>query len=184
MAPALTSGGFRVIAPFLRGCGPTRFLHPDTPRSGQLAALGQDVIDLIDALSLDRVVLVGHDWGARAAAIAASQLPASRLRALVLVSVGYGTNDPSQTLALPQIHNYWYHWYMALPRGAALVRDDRRALTRYLWDVWGAPGWRLADADFDALVPSFDNPDWAEIVVHSYRHRWGFIEGDTRYDAL
>jgi pimeloyl-ACP methyl ester carboxylesterase len=102
----------------------------------------------------------------------------------VLVSVGYGTNDPSQALPLRQVHNYWYHWYMALPRGEALVRDDRRQLTRYIWDVWGAPGWRLPEDEFDAMAQSFDNPDWADVVLHSYRHRWGLAEGDAAYAEL
>lgn len=184
VAPHLTSAGFRVVAPYLRGCGPTRFLDEETPRSGQLAALGQDVVDLIDALELERVALVGHDWGARAAGIATAELPSGRVSHLVLLSVGYGTNDPTQALPLVQVHNYWYHWYMALPRGEALVRDDRRALTRYIWDTWGAPGWRLPDAEFAELASSFDNPDWADVVLHSYRHRWGLVEGDSRYASL
>ncbi len=185
VAALLASQGFRVIAPYLRGCGPTRFLNEHTSRSGQLSALGQDVVDLVDALGLDRVALVGHDWGARAAAIAATELQSSgRVSHLVLLSVGYGTNDPAQTLPLTQVHHYWYHWYMALPRGAALVRDDRRALTRYIWDIWGAPGWRLPDDEFEIIARSFDNPDWADVVLHSYRHRWGLAEGDTAYAGL
>jgi pimeloyl-ACP methyl ester carboxylesterase len=185
VVPALADAGYRVIVPYLRGCGPTRFLDDTTMRSGQLSALGQDVIDFMNALGLERAALVGHDWGARAAAIATTELqPRHRVSHLVLMSVGYGTNDPSQSLPLQQIHNYWYHWYMALPRGAALVRDDRRGLTRYIWDQWGAPGWRLADEDFAEIAAAFDNADWAEVVIHSYRHRWGHAEGDARYDAI
>jgi len=185
VAPALTAAGYRVIVPFLRGCGPTRFLSPDTPRSGQLAALGQDVIDLVDSLGLARFALIGHDWGARAAAIAAAELQKSgRVTHLIMLSVGYATNDPSQPLAMRQVHNYWYHWYLTLTRGADLVRDGRRTLTRYIWDIWGAPGWRLSEAAFADTAQSFDNPDWADVVVHSYRHRWGFAEGDPRYADL
>ena len=185
VTPALAAAGHFVMAPFLRGCGPTRFLNADTPRSGQLSALGQDVIDFADSLGLNRFALAGHDWGARAAAIATTELQASgRVTHLVLISVGYGTNDPSQALPIRQVHNYWYHWYMALPRGAALVRGERRTLARYMWDAWGAPGWRLPDAAFAELAESFENPDWAEVVLHSYRHRWGLAEGDVRYDAL
>lgn len=185
VTPALAAAGYRVIVPFLRGFGPTRFLAGDTFRSGQLTALGQDLIEFIDALGLERVALVGHDWGARAAAIATSQLQATdRVAQLVLISVGYGTNDPTQALPLKQVHNYWYHWYMALPRGAALVRDDRRAFTRYIWDAWGAPGWRLGDAAFDETAQSFDNADWADVTLHSYRHRWGLAAGDARYRDL
>jgi pimeloyl-ACP methyl ester carboxylesterase len=181
----LAAAGIQTIAPYLRGCGPTRFVSDRTPRSGQLSALGQDVIDLVDALQFERVALVGHDWGARAAAIATAELQASgRVTHLVMLSVGYGTNDPLQPLAPRQIHNYWYHWYMALPRGAALVRDERRALTRYIWDTWGAPGWTLDDEEFAVTAESFDNPDWAEVVLSSYRHRWGLAGGDPRYDEL
>lgn len=185
VTPSLTAAGYRVIAPYLRGFAPTRFLDGTTIRSGQLAALGQDVIDFFDALGLRQAALVGHDWGARAAAIATAELQQQeRVTRLVLMSVGYGTNDPSQTLPLKQVQNYWYHWYMALPRGAALVRDDRRAFTRYIWDAWGAPGWRLDDETFEAMVRAFEHPDWAEVTLSSYRHRWGLADGDPRYRDL
>jgi len=185
VTPALAAAGHRVIVPFLRGFGSTRFLDAGTMRSGQLAALGHDLIEFIEALALNHVALVGHDWGARAAAIATTELQASgRVTRLVLLSVGYGTNAPSQALPLRQVHNYWYHWYMALPRGEALVRDERRTFTRYIWDAWGAPGWRLDDAAFDELARAFENPDWAEVTLNSYRHRWGLADGDARYQAL
>ena len=185
VTPALATAGHRVIVPFLRGFGPTRFLDAGTMRSGQLAALGHDLIEFIDALALNHVALVGHDWGARAAAIATTELQASgRVTRLALLSVGYGTNDPSQALPLRQVHNYWYHWYMALPRGETLIRDDRRTFTRYIWDAWGAPGWRLDDAAFDELARAFENPDWADVTLNSYRHRWGLADGDARYQAL
>ncbi len=184
IAPALTDAGYRVLAPYLRGYGPTRFRDRGLPRSGQLAALGQDVIDLVDALGLDRVALIGHDWGARAAAIAAAELQhTGRVTHLAMLSVGYGTNDPQQALSLRQVQNYWYQWVMALPRGLALVRDQREAFTRHLWQTW-SPGWRFEEADFARTAASFDNPDWAEVVIHSYRHRWGLAEGDPRYAQL
>jgi len=182
---AMAAAGLRTIAPYLRGFGPTRFLDGGTPRSGQLSALGQDLIDFVAALRLDRFALVGHDWGARAAAIATTELQAGgRVTHLVMLSVGYGTNDPGQALPLRQIQNYWYHWYLALPRGADLVRSHRRELTRYMWDIWGAPGWTIADDEFDLTAESFENPDWAEIVLSSYRHRWGHAEGDPQYAPL
>jgi pimeloyl-ACP methyl ester carboxylesterase len=184
VAPALHQAGFRVIVPYLRGFGPTRFLKNETRRSGQLSALGQDVIDLIAVLRLDRVALVGHDWGARAAGIAASELQESgRITHVCLMSVGYGTNDPNQRLPLSQVQNYWYRWYMALPRGADLVHNQRREFTRYIWEIW-APQWKFSDQEFDATAASFDNPDWAEITLTSYRHRWGYAERDPQYDAL
>src|SRR5262249_47900877 len=112
VAPALAKDGYRVIAPALRGYGPTRFLDANTPRSGELAALGRDLLDLIDAMRIDKPLLVGHDWGARAVANACG-LRAGVADALVMLSVGYGTNDPSQPMSYAQTRNYWYHWLMA-----------------------------------------------------------------------
>jgi len=126
--------------------------------------------------------VVGHDWGARAAYIA-SVLAPERITHCVALSVGWGTNDPGQRLPLKQVQNYWYHWYMALDRGAALVRDERRELTRYIWTLWN-PGWRMSDEEFAATAASFDNPDWAEVVLHSYRVRWGWAPKDPAYADL
>ena len=179
VVPALHAAGFRTIAPFLRGCGPTRFRSRDTARSGQLAALGQDVLDLADAMGLTGFAVVGHDWGARAAYIASALRPGT-ITHCVAISVGWGTNDPGQHLPLKQIQNYWYHWYMALDRGAALVREDRRNFTRHIWTIWN-PGWRISEEEFAATAASFENPDWAEIVLHSYRARWGLAPADPAY---
>jgi pimeloyl-ACP methyl ester carboxylesterase len=182
LAPALHEMGYQTITPYLRCYGPTRFRSDDIMRSGQLSALGQDVFDLADALQLDRFAVIGHDWGARAAYIAAAIAP-ERVTHCVALSVGWGTNDPDQQLSLKQARNYWYHWYFMLERGARLLREDRRRVTHYIWETWGPPGW-FTEAEFDATAPSFDNPDWAEVVLHSYRHRWGLQGGDPRYDAL
>jgi pimeloyl-ACP methyl ester carboxylesterase len=124
---------------------------------------------------------VGHDWGARAAYIASALSP-DRVTHCVALSVGWGTNDPAQPLPLKQVQNYWYHWYMALDRGAALVREERRELTRYIWAIWN-PGWRISDEEFAATAASFDNPDWADVVLHSYRVRWGLGPKDPAYSA-
>jgi pimeloyl-ACP methyl ester carboxylesterase len=181
VAPAIAQAGYRVIAPALRGHGPTRFLDPGTPRSGELPALGRDLLDLVDALRVDRPLLVGHDWGARAVANACG-LRAGVGSQLVMISVGYGTNDPSQPLSYAQSRNYWYHWLMATERGVKAVEQDRRGFTRFMWETWGPRGW-ITDAAFDEAARSFDNPDWAAIVLHSYRHRWGFAESDPAYAA-
>lgn len=134
VSPVLIEAGFRVIVPCLRGFGPTRFVSAETPRSGQLAALGQDVVELADALRLERFALVAT-IGGRAAAIATTELQATgRVTHLAMLSVGYGTNDPNQKLPLQQIQNYWYHWYMSLPRGLELVRDERKSFTRHIWE--------------------------------------------------
>ncbi|MBQ2649980.1 MAG: alpha/beta hydrolase, partial [Achromobacter sp.] len=146
---------------------------------GELAALGRDVLDFIAALGLRRPLLVGHDWGARAAANACGLQPGVASH-LALLSVGYGTNDPAQALPLPQARNYWYHWFMATPRGAAALREEARAFTRYLWDTWSPPGWYQPD-EFDEAARAFDNPDWPAVVLHSYRQRWGFEAGDPAY---
>jgi pimeloyl-ACP methyl ester carboxylesterase len=180
--PALHAAGMRTLVPWLRGFGPTRFHSAQTPRSGQLVALGKDVLDLADAMGLERFDVVGHDWGARAAYIAAALAP-ERVRHCVAISVGWGTNDPGQRLPLKQVQNYWYHWYMALDRGAALLRDDRRAFTRYIWEIWN-PRWRISEEEFAATAASFDNPDWAEIVLHSYRVRWNLAAKDPAYGDL
>lgn len=179
VAPALAADGYRVLAPALRGFGPTRFRDARAVRSGQLAALGRDLLEFIAAMRLQKPVLAGHDWGARAAANACGLEPAIASH-LVMVSVGYGTNDPSQALSLDQVRRYWYHWYMATPRGRQTVENDRRAFARIMWDTWGPTGW-IEEADFDEAARAFDNPDWAAITLHSYRHRWGHAEGDPAY---
>jgi pimeloyl-ACP methyl ester carboxylesterase len=99
-----------------------------------------------------------------------------------MVSVGYGTNDPAQKISYSQAHEYWYHWFMATERGAKAVRDDRRAFTRYMWESWGPNAW-ITDAAFDEAARAFDNRDWPDVVLHSYRHRWGHAPGDPDYAA-
>ncbi|HLI28205.1 MAG TPA: alpha/beta hydrolase [Chloroflexota bacterium] len=177
----LVAAGYRVLCPYLRGYGPTR-LRPGVPRSGQIAALGQDAVDFLEALDLRAVVLVGHDWGARAAYVAAVLRP-ERLRALVALSVGYGTSRPEQALSFEQARQYWYQWYFALEQGRQALARDRRDFTRRLWRLW-SPSWRFSEAEFAATAAAFDNPDWLEVTIHSYRHRWGLVAGDPRYAAL
>lgn len=182
IVPALHSNGWQTIVPYLRGFGSTRFLSEKTFKTGQLCALGQDVLDLADALELEKFAIIGHDWGARAAYIA-SCVAAERISHCVALSVGWGTNDPDQVLSLKQAQNYWYHWYMALDRGKALVHDDWYKFTRYIWNIWN-PAWKISDAEFEVTARAFNNPDWAEIVLHSYRVRWGLAPVDPTFDAL
>jgi pimeloyl-ACP methyl ester carboxylesterase len=181
VAPLLADAGYRVLAPALRGFAPTSFLSPRTPRTGQLAALGRDLFEFVHAMGLDRPMLAGHDWGARAAANACG-LEAGIASHLVMMSVGYGTNDPQQPLSLQQARNYWYQWYLATPRGERTLREDRRAFARMMWDTWAPAGWYRAE-EFEATAPAWDNADFADVVLHSYRHRWGHAPGDPHYAA-
>ncbi len=180
--PGLHAAGLRTYVPWLRGYGDTRFLDAGTMRSGQLAALGQDLLDFAGSLGLERFAVVGHDWGARAGYIASCLAP-ERITRCAALSVGWGTNDPDQPLSLSQTQNYWYHWLMAVPRGERLIREERRKFTRYIWDIWN-PNWPFTDAEFEASAASFDNPDWADVTLHSYRVRWGHASGDPAYAGL
>ena len=176
VAPGLVGAGYRVIVPYLRGFGPTRFLDPARSRTAQQAALGQDLIDLMDVLRLGRVSLVGQDWGARAVCIVAALHPA-RVRALVSVG-GYAIQDIAQA-AHPedpeQEARLWYQWYFNTERG-------RRQICRLLWRTW-SPGWRFDDATFERTAPSFDNPDFVDVVIHSYRHRHRHAPGEPSFEA-
>ena len=182
VASNVAGAGWRVLMPAVRGFAPTTFRDPATLRSGQLSALGRDVLDFVDALGLHKPALIGHDWGARAVANACGLRPGVASH-LVLLSVGYGTNSPDQTMSLEMARNYWYHWFMATPRGEHAVRTNGRAFAKFMWDTWSPPGdWNSASA-FEAAACAFDHPDWADVTLHSYRHRWGHAEGDRAYDA-
>lgn len=181
VAPALAQQGWRVIVPALRGFAPTQFLKSDTPRTGQLAALGRDLIEFIHALKLHQPALVGHDWGARAAANACG-LSANIASHLVMLSVGYGTNLPGQKLDFEQAKNYWYHWLMATEKGEQLIRADKKAFAKIMWDTWSPKGWYTAE-EFEATWQAVNNDDWLPVTLHSYRHRWGHAASDPYYDA-
>jgi pimeloyl-ACP methyl ester carboxylesterase len=181
VAPVLAHHGWRVIVPALRGFSPTRFLSAETPRSGQLSALGRDLLELMAQLQLHKPALVGHDWGARAAANACALQPGVASH-LVLLSVAYGTHLPSQDLSLEQARHYWYHWYMATPRGQRAVRENRNAFAQIMWQTWAPPGW-FTPEEFERTAQAFANDDWPEVTLHSYQHRWGHAPGDSRYAA-
>ena len=181
VAAGLADSGLHVVAPALRGFAGTRFLCAQTPRSGQLASLGRDMLDFIDAIKLEQPILVGHDWGARAVANAVGLRPGVASH-LVMLSVGYGTNDPNQALTYAQTRSYWYHWFMATQRGERAVRTDGQAFARMMWDTWSPAGW-YAEQDFIETARAFENPDWADIVLHSYRQRWGHAPSFPEYAA-
>jgi pimeloyl-ACP methyl ester carboxylesterase len=182
MASTLAGAGCRVYAPYLRGCGPTRFRRPETMRSGQIGALGRDLCDLIEGLDLDDVVLAGHDWGARATYVASVLVP-ERVRGLVAMSVGYGSTSLDAPISFPQAHAYWYQWFFATPKGRRTLENDRNGLCRHLWRSW-APSWRFTQDQFDETAKAWGNPDWHAVTFHSYTHRWGGTRGDPAYDDL
>lgn len=184
VAPTLAAAGHRVLVPYLRGYGPTRFLDPATPRSGQQAALGADLRDFMDALGLPDALLAGYDWGGRAACVTAALWP-ERVRALVSIT-GYNIqNIPLSGRPAPaaQEYRYWYQWYLHTERGRAGLAQDRRGFCRLLWQLW-SPNWAFDDATFEATATSFDNPDFVDVTVQSYRHRYSEAPGDPAFDAL
>jgi pimeloyl-ACP methyl ester carboxylesterase len=184
VAPRLSAAGRRVVVPYLRGFGPTRFLSAATPRSGQQAALAADVKELMDALGIARAALAGYDWGGRAACIAAALWP-ERVSGLV-TGTGYNiqniaaANDPA---APEQERRYWYQYYFHTERGRAGLARNRRDIVRLLWRLW-SPHWDFDDARFAASAPSFDNPDFVAVTIQSYRHRYGNAAGDPAYDDI
>jgi pimeloyl-ACP methyl ester carboxylesterase len=183
VAPPLAASGYRVIVPYLRGYGSTRFLDPATPRSGQQAALGHDLLDLIDALYLKGPILAGYDWGGRAACVVAALWP-GRVGGLVSIG-GYNIQNIARSAkpAPPaQEHRFWYQWYFHTERGVAGLTENRGPLCRLLWELW-SPNYRFSDADYALTAASFDNPDFVDVVIQSYRHRYGNAPGDPAYDA-
>ncbi|MGI4793882.1 MAG: alpha/beta fold hydrolase [Janthinobacterium lividum] len=184
VAPVLAERGHRVVVPYLRGYGSTRFLSDATPRSGQQAALGADLRDLIDALGLQRPIVAGYDWGGRAACIVAALWP-ERVAGLVSVT-GYNIQDiagsPTPVSAEAE-YRLWYQYYLHTPRGVAGLTADRRGFARLLWRLW-SPGWAFDDQTFDASAAAFDNPDFVDVVVQSYRHRFGYAAGDPALEPI
>jgi len=180
----LCAAGGRVIVPYLRGFGPTRFLDQATPRSGQQAALGNDLRELMDALSIDRAVLAGYDWGGRAACIVAALWP-ERVRGLVTVNSYNIQNIPGagKPAAAAHEHRLWYQWYFQMQRGRAGIEANRRELCRLLWRLW-SPHWSFDDATFARSVASFDNPDFVAVTIQSYRHRYGNAAGDPALEEI
>jgi pimeloyl-ACP methyl ester carboxylesterase len=178
VTPILASKGCRVITPYLRGFGSTRFHSADTLRSGQQAALGADLLALMDALSIERAVVAGYDWGGRAACIVAALWP-DRVRGLVSCT-GYNIQNiaaSSKPGSAAHEHRLWYQFYFHTPRGVAGLTDNRRDICRLLWRLW-SPHWAFDDATFERSAISFDNPDFVAVVIQSYRHRYGYAPGD------
>ena len=180
----INAAGFRTIVPYLRGYGGTQFLSAQTLRSGEQAALGQDLKELLDALHIRKAVLAGYDWGGRAACVASALWP-ERVAGLVSCG-GYTIQD------IPNAHKpadpeqearFWYQYYFHTERGRNGLTQRRAELCRLLWKMW-SPNWAFDDATFDRTAKAFDNEDFVDVVIHSYRHRTGNAAGDPRYASI
>lgn len=184
VVPLLANAGHRVVVPYLRGYGPTRFRSAATPRNGQQAVIAVDVIALMDALRIDKAVVGGCDWGARTAGIMAALWP-ERCKALVSVS-GYliGSTDANKAPLPPQAElAWWYQFYFATERGRAGYEKYRKEFARLIWQL-ASPKWQFDEATFDRSAAAFDNPDHVDIVIHNYRWRLGLAPGESKYDDL
>jgi len=184
VAPILAGQGHRVIVPYLRGYGPTRFLSASSKRNGQPGALAQDLVDLMDALKIEKALLAGFDWGARTADIVAALWP-ERVRGLVSVS-GYliGSQMAGEQPLPPEAeYQWWYQFYFATERGKLGYEKNRHDFNKLIWRL-ASPQWKFDDATYDRTAASFDNPDHVEIVIHNYRWRLGQAEGEAKYDGI
>ena len=182
--PPLVDAGYRVLVPYLRGYGPTRFRDTAAPRMAEQAAIAQDVVDFADALELEQFALAGFDWGNRAACITAILHP-ERVRAQVAIG-GYSVQNtvtPGRPAPAAAEARLWYQWYFNTERGRAGLEANRRDICRHLWDTW-SPGWQYTDQAFDRSAVSFDNPDFVDVVIHSYRHRHVNAPGEERFLAV
>jgi pimeloyl-ACP methyl ester carboxylesterase len=184
VAPQLAAQGCRVIVPYLRGYGATRFREPATPRSGEQAAVGADMMALMDALGIKRAVFAGYDWGGRAACVGAALWP-ERCIGLVCVN-SYLIQDIANAMAPQRPERevaLWYQYYFQLERGRAGLAANRREIAKILWTQW-SPNWPFDDACFERTAIAHDNPDYVDVVIHSYRHRFGLADGDPQYAEI
>jgi pimeloyl-ACP methyl ester carboxylesterase len=177
VAPPLNAAGLRTIVPTLRGFGQTRFRVPGTPRTGDSGILAMDAVALMDALGIERFFVAGHDWGSTMAESLAIGWPDRVGRIAMLSSMPRMGGVPLQSFA--QAQRQWYHWLMATRRGERMVRQDPRGFARIMWVNWSPKGW-FDPAAFDRVAASFDNPDWIDVTLHSYRARWDEAEPDPR----
>ncbi|MFM7781275.1 MAG: alpha/beta fold hydrolase, partial [Alphaproteobacteria bacterium] len=184
VAPELAAQGFRVLVPYLRGYGPTRFLDAATPRSGEQAALGADLLALMDALAIPKAILAGYDWGGRAACVVSALWPE---RVIGLVSAnGYNIQDIAGSIrpaAPAQEARHWYQWYLQTDRGAAGLAQNGHSLCELLWRMW-SPNMGFSAESYAKTAASFDNPDFVAVAVHSYRHRHRAVAGDPAFAAI
>ena len=184
VTPILAAAGYRVIVPYLRGYGSTRFLSAETPRNGQQSVVAVDIVALMDALKIDKAILGGFDWGARTVDIIAALWP-QRVKAIVSVS-GYliGNQAAGKTPLPPKAElQWWYQFYFATERGQAGYEANRHDFNKLIWRL-ASPKWNFDDATYDRSAESFNNPDHVAVVIHNYRWRLGLAQGEPQYDAL
>ena len=185
IAAKLAARGMRCIVPYLRGYGPTVFRDQATMRSGQQAAIGHDLLMMMDALEIPQAILGGYDWGGRAACIVAALWP-ERVQGLVSCGQGYNIQDIANAwkpAKAEQEVRFWYQYLFNTRRGEAALEQDRNDICDHIWKLW-SPSWGYDAATFEATAKSFENPDFVEIVIHSYRHRFGGIPGDPQFDEI
>ena len=184
VAPPLIAAGCRVITPYLRGYGPTRFLSANTLRSGEQAALGHDLLSLIDALEIPNAIVSGYDWGGRAACIVAALWP-ERVNGLVSCN-GYNIQHIASAMQ-PQKpateYRFWYQYYFHNERGRAGLAEHRYDFAKLLWRLW-SPNWDFDEETYARTASAFENPDFVDVVIHSYRHRYGLADGDPAYQEI
>jgi pimeloyl-ACP methyl ester carboxylesterase len=180
----LAAQGYRVIVPYLRGYGPTRFISPNTMRSGQQGAIGSDLKELMDAIGIEHAFFGGYDWGGRAACIVAALWP-ERVKGLVSIG-GYNIQNIAKNVKpepADQEWRFWYQWYFNTARGVAGLAANRHDICRLLWEMW-SPNWSFDEATYAATGAAFDNPDYVDIVIHSYRHRYKAASSDPAYEDI
>jgi pimeloyl-ACP methyl ester carboxylesterase len=181
VVPLLITKGCKVYVPYLRGFGATKFLSETTPRSGEQAALGADLLALMDALHVKQATLAGYDWGGRAACVVAALWP-ERCTGLVSFN-SYNIQNIAKAMVpdtAANEHSLWYQYYFHSERGRAGLAKDRRGVCKLLWQLW-SPTWKFDEATFERSAKAFDNPDFVDVVIQSYRHRFALAEGDLAY---
>lgn len=184
VAETLAAAGKRCLVPYLRGYGPTRFLSEQTMRSGEQAAVGADLLAFLDAMKLEKALLAGYDWGGRAACIVAALWP-ERVSALVSCG-GYSIQNIAKEYepASPEAeHLLWYQYYLHGSRGRAGLTANRKEFCHLLWKMW-SPTWQFSQEEFGTTAAAFENDDFFDVVTHSYRHRFGLVEGDPAYQSI
>jgi pimeloyl-ACP methyl ester carboxylesterase len=184
VAETLAAAGKRCLVPFLRGYGPTRFLSEQTMRSGEQAAVGADLLAFLDAMKLEKALLAGYDWGGRAACIVAALWP-ERVSGLVSCG-GYSIQNIAKEHepASPEAeHLLWYQYYLHGSRGRAGLTANRKEFCHLLWKMW-SPTWEFSQEEFETTAAAFENDDFVDVVTHSYRHRFGLVEGDPAYQSM